>query len=276
MDKQKITQEMTKNVSVPAKSSDVADKAATPSQKTLVFDAGPIISLTTSNLLWLLDYLKANFQGKFYITPTVKRELIDHPIETKKFKFEALQVQYRISKGVLDVTSSKELNDLAEQLYVLANHSFICKGHNIKMVSIAEMEVLAWTIISGAQAAVVDERTTRLLIEDPETLRRILVGNLNCDVEIDQQNMNRFSAITKDVRIIRSTELVLVAYEHHILDKYLLHTANDHKILLESLLWNVKLHGCSVTREEIDRIVAVELSRGQSEQAVPTEQIHES
>jgi hypothetical protein len=242
--------------------------------KALVFDTGPIISLTTSNLLWLLDYLKTNFRGKFYITPAVRRELVDHPIETKKFKFEALQVQYRISKGVIDIASTQELNQLAEQLYVFANHSFVCKGHHIKIVSIAEMETIAWAIITGAQAAVVDERTTRLLVEEPESLKKILIGNLSCEVEIDQQNVNRFLDLTKGIRIIRSIELVLVAYERHMLDRYLLHTPNDHKILLESILWNVKLHGCSVSREEIDRIVAVELSRGQSEKEISTEHHH--
>ena len=60
--------------------------------KSLIFDAGPIISLATNNLLWILEPLKNKFDGKFYLTDAVKRELVDRPLETKKFKFEAIQV----------------------------------------------------------------------------------------------------------------------------------------------------------------------------------------
>ena len=54
--------------------------------KSLVFDAGPIISLTMNNLLWLLDPLKVNFKGEFYIPMAVKGELVDRPLTTKKFR----------------------------------------------------------------------------------------------------------------------------------------------------------------------------------------------
>ena len=58
--------------------------------KCLVFDSGPIISLTTNNLLWILEPLKNKFKGRFVITEGVRKELIDKPLTTKKFKFEAL------------------------------------------------------------------------------------------------------------------------------------------------------------------------------------------
>lgn len=230
-----------------------------PNNKALVFDTGPVISLTTSNLLWVLDYLKKHFQGTFFITPSVRMELVDHPLQTKKFKFEALQVQYRINKGVLTVVPAQDIQELAEQLFVLGNHSFNCQGHGVRIVSMAEMETLAWTVASGAQAAVIDERTTRLLIENPSALRDILQNNLGSDVTIERQHLDRFSDLTRTVRIIRSVELVIIAYERHILDRYLTKTPDDRKVLLESLLWNLKLHGCSVSREEIDRIVTLEL-----------------
>ena len=69
--------------------------------RSIVFDTGPIISLTTNNLLWLLEPLKKKYKGHFHITSDVKRELIDRPLQTKKFKFEALQVMHIIKKGIL-------------------------------------------------------------------------------------------------------------------------------------------------------------------------------
>jgi hypothetical protein len=65
----------------------------------LVFDSGPIISLSTNNLLWILPKIKEKFDGEFLITPAVKRECVTRPLETKKFKFEALQVLRQIEKG---------------------------------------------------------------------------------------------------------------------------------------------------------------------------------
>ncbi|MBI5398500.1 hypothetical protein HZB03_03475, partial [Candidatus Woesearchaeota archaeon] len=159
--------------------------------KSLVFDTGPIISLTTSNLLWVLDYLKKHFHGTFFITPSVRMELVDHPLQTKKFKFEALQVQYRINKGALTVVPAQEIQELAEQLFVLANHSFNCQAHGVRIVSMAEMETLAWAVASGAQAAVIDERTTRLMIENPQALCDILQNNLRCAITVEQQNLDR-------------------------------------------------------------------------------------
>ena len=53
--------------------------------KSLVFDSGPIISLATNNLLWVLEPLKNKFNGKFFITQAVKGEIVERPLETKKF-----------------------------------------------------------------------------------------------------------------------------------------------------------------------------------------------
>ena len=67
--------------------------------KTILLDAGPIISLTTNNLLWIIEKLKANFA----ITEGVKRELVDRPLGTRRFKFEALQVQSLVEKKTISV-----------------------------------------------------------------------------------------------------------------------------------------------------------------------------
>ena len=42
--------------------------------RSIIFDTGPIISLVTNNMLWLLEPLKKQFKGEFYITKSVKKE----------------------------------------------------------------------------------------------------------------------------------------------------------------------------------------------------------
>ena len=53
--------------------------------KYLIFDAGPIISLTMNGLLPILEKLKKVFDGEFILTPSVKSEVIDRPMRIKKY-----------------------------------------------------------------------------------------------------------------------------------------------------------------------------------------------
>ena len=69
--------------------------------KSIILDSGPIISLALNNLLWLFEKVKTDYKINFYITESVKKELVDIPITKKRFKFEALQVMNLIKKGTL-------------------------------------------------------------------------------------------------------------------------------------------------------------------------------
>jgi len=232
--------------------------------KSIVFDTGPVISLTTNNLLWALDHLKDEFEGDFYITPAVKNELVDRPLRSKKFKFEALQVGYRIRKGILNVLDIPKVTLLAEELRELANHTFKTKGNWLHIVQNAEMEAIAAAIVLNSSAVVVDERTTKLLVEDQKELARVLHSKLHTKVFVNQKNLDKIRNWVKGVKILRSVELVMVAYEKGIFDKYLAKDLGSRKTLIESLLWGVKLHGCALSRREIDEIVAIELGGEQT------------
>ncbi len=234
--------------------------------KSLVFDTGPIISMTMNNLLWLLEPLKTNFNGEFYITEAVKRELVDRPLQTKKFKFEALQVLKYISKDTLKIASSNDIEKKAYHLLHLANNSFRAKGHYIKVVHYGEIEALAAAIILGSSALVTDERTIRHLVEKPDQEFERLQKKLHTQIEINNDNFNQFKKEVAGLKVIRSVELVTIAYEIGLLDLYT--TEKEKKILpdlkktlLESVLWGVKLQGCAVSTEEIDDIIKLETKK---------------
>ena len=53
-------------------------------------------------------------------------------------------------------------------------------------------------------------------------------------------------------------ELVTIAYEKGLLDNYLADVKEPRKTLLDSVLWGVKLNGCSVSRREIEQIIRME------------------
>jgi len=229
--------------------------------KSIVFDAGPVISLTTNNLLWLLDYLKEEFNGDFYIPIAVRKELVDKPLNSKKFKFEALQVDFRIRKGVLTTIENPKIKILADELYQLANHIYKVKGNWLSIVHYAEMEVLATCIIQGSKAVVIDELITRLLVEDPNQLREVQSRHMNGKVFVDKKNLAKFRNWTKNIIVLRSVELLIVAYEKGLLNKYLYKGKDAKMTLLDSVLWGVKIRGAAISRREIEEIKRMEIGR---------------
>jgi len=76
--------------------------------KSLIFDTGSIISLTSNNLLWILPNLKTRFKGQFYVTLHGKRELIDRPLKIKRFSFEALQTLQYFKNGTFLLAKDKK------------------------------------------------------------------------------------------------------------------------------------------------------------------------
>ena len=226
--------------------------------KNIIFDSGPIISLTTTNLLLILEELKKKFNGTFAMTIGVKRELVDRPLETLRFKFEALQVQSLIEKGVLNVINDDAVTKKAQELLNLANSILSGHGQNIKIVQIGELETLAAAILFKADAIVVDERITRTLLENPQGLHLLMEKRLHMQLKVNEQALHQFEEATRHITVLRSIELVTIAYELGLLDKFVVNIPNARRELLESTLWGVKLNGCSVTDDEIATIVKTE------------------
>ncbi|MFH2028624.1 MAG: hypothetical protein ABIJ08_05770 [Nanoarchaeota archaeon] len=226
--------------------------------KNLVFDSGAIISLTLNNLIWILEPLKKSFKGNFYITEPVKRELVDRPLEIKRFEFEALQALRYVENKTIEVIQSYEIKKLTDELLDLANNSFIAKGKPLRIVHPGEISGIAVCIHLNSNIFAVDERTLRLLIEDPRKLRYILEHRLHTKVDVNKANLKRFGTMTKKIKLIRSVELVTIAYEKGLLDVYIPNMPYGKKKLLESVLWGVKLSGCSVSKSEIEQVMRIE------------------
>ena len=211
-----------------------------------------------NNLLGTLRYLKERFKGNFYLSEGVKKEIVDRPLASKKFKFEALQVLKCINEGILEVIENPKVDELANEIMELSNKCFKAQGHWLNLFHYGEMSGIAACKFLGTNIFVVDERTTRLMIEAPDRVIAILERTMHTKIEIDRENLNKFSSFTKDIQLIRSAELATRAYELGFLDKYLLDIPNPKKTLLESILWGVKLNGCAISRREIDRILEFE------------------
>ncbi len=221
--------------------------------KCLFFDAGPIISLVMSRLDWILPELKKHFNGKFYITPAVKIELIDRPLKIKRFGFEALQVMKHIREGTLEIYKEVPQKRVLE-LKKLANSSFKIKNKTMDIIQAGEMESVASALQLQSEGVVMDERTLRLFIENYKEMEKLLEIRFKRDVTGNPTNMKKFSDQLKAIKIVRSIELVGTAYKLGILDNYIPRLKTGKQMLVNSILWTTKYNGCAVTTHEIEEL----------------------
>ncbi len=232
--------------------------------KALVFDASPLITISMNGLLDTLRLLKKSYGGRFCISEGIKKEVVDNPIHTKRFKFEAIKIMDTIKDGYLEVCNKKGIDKLTKELLWLSNHIYQAKGNWIKILHEGELSALALCLYLNADAYVVDERTMRMLIEDPVNLAELLSQKLHINVTTNEKNLMKFQGIVKDVKIIRSVELMTVAFEKGLLDKYSarvgkkLVDVNIRKELLDGVLWGLKLRGCSISVQEINQLMKIE------------------
>ncbi len=210
----------------------------------LIFDSSSIISIATNSLLYSLRELKKQFKGEFIIPSSVKKELIDNPIKLKKYKLEALIIQDLLEDKILTIKKEK-----INYLMNLANSIYINKRKKIKIVHEGEIE----TIAMQNNICVIDERTTRMLIENPLKLKELLEKKLHSKIHIDVKNLNEFKELTKDVKIIRSTELMTIAFEKGLFKDFI--PKGKRKDFLDGLLWGLKLRGCAISSDEINQIL---------------------
>lgn len=232
--------------------------------KSLIFDSSTLISLSMNNLLWILEPLKEKYRGEFNIPPSVKNEVIDNPLKTKRFKFEAMQLIELMTKGILSPIVDSRIKVLSAKLLSIANNIFFINGRSLRIVHDGEMESLAAAILQKSDALVIDERTTRVLIEDPDVLIKLFEKKFHTSIQVDKNKIKEFQSAIGYIYVIRSVELATAAYSVGILQRFItpetkkLMKNNPNKDLLEGILWGLKFKGCAVTDQEIEEIIKLE------------------
>lgn len=222
-------------------------------EKILIFDASSLISFAMNGLLPELRELKKIFPGKFIIPKEVKGEIIDRPINIKRFELEALKLNELVDEGVLELPSSIGLDEdfiTAETNRILdiANNSFLEKGSKpVHLIDLGETACLVLSKILNEKEIpnllAVDERTTRMLSEKPENLKKLLQKKLHTRIDIKKDKLKYF----RGFKFIRSAELIYIAYK-----KGLVKIKN--KKILDALLYALKFKGCAISRDEIEKI----------------------
>ncbi len=219
--------------------------------KYLIFDAGPIISLTMNGMLGVVEKLRKVFDGEFILTPAVKREVVERPMKIKKFKLEAMQVEDLIRRGIFrmatDFVSQGKLNKETRRILKIANGVLRVTetGEKINIVHDGEAECLAFAkLCKEDNVIVIDERTTRMLTEAPEDLERMMEKKLHTPLDADLKLLNEL----ENIRFIRSAELLYVAWKKDLVP------VGNNKDLLDALLYGVKFKGCAISSREIEEM----------------------
>ncbi len=217
--------------------------------KALIFDSSTIITLALNDLLYILEPLKKEFGGEFYITEQVKYELVDKSLESKKYRLEAMMIQNLINKGVITIKKNN-FSDEINKLLNVANNTFKAEDEGVVLIHRGEASCLALynSLKTGEKAIVVDERTTRMLCEKPQNLHRLLESKTHRKLRANEINYDFF----KSFNIIRSSELAFIA-----LKKGIIRLPFTFKETVEAILYALKFKGCSISFNEINQVKAM-------------------
>lgn len=219
----------------------------------IIFDASTLISLSMNGLLGELKKLKGIFQGKFIITKEVKYEVIDRPINVKRFELEALRITKLLKDKVIEMPDSlgisdEEIERAKRKIMDIANNMFVGNKKNINIIHDGESACLALSRIllekKIPHVIAIDERTTRMLGEKPDNLKELLRRKLSTNVQLKRKDFKYF----RGFRFIRSTELMYVAWKKGLLD------LKDGKMVLDAVLWALKFKGAAISGDEIREI----------------------
>ncbi len=217
---------------------------------TLMFDAGPLINFSMNGSLDILRKLKKEFKGKFLITDSVKNETMDYPEKIKEYELGALRIEGLLKDKVIEISNfsekqKQELEMKTNEIMNLANSTFRTDRRDIHIIDRGESSIIALsTIMKSNCALVIDERTTRMLCENPENLRKLLEKKLHTKIMANKENYGFFTQFN----VIRSIELAYIAYKRKLFD---LEDPRE----LEAMLYGLKFKGASVSEEEIQELL---------------------
>ena len=209
-----------------------------------------------NGLLNELRSLRKIFPGKFLIPEEVRREVVERPLKIKKFELEAIKLKQLIDEKVLEFPDSVGVDERnvakeTENFLNSANNAFYTvNGREIHLIDAGEAACLALNKLLKSKGFdsvfVVDERTTRLLSERPENLRKILEKKIHTKISMKKDNLKNFSGI----KIIRSAELMYLAYKKDLVGL-------KDKRILDAILYALKDKGCAISTEEIENLKKV-------------------
>jgi hypothetical protein len=222
------------------------------SEKAIIFDSSSIINFTMNGLLSEFRELKRIFNGRFIVPKEVKEEIVDKPLNIKRFELEALKIKELFEEKILELPAAMGIDEAklslrSVDLMKVANSTFLGRENPIHIIDSGETACLVLSTMLSEKGVKnilsVDERTIRLLSEKPENLSDIFRSKLHTQITAKKENFKLFSGF----KFIRSTELIYIAYKNGLVKL-------KNGVVLDALLYALKFNGCSISDEEINEI----------------------
>jgi hypothetical protein len=196
----------------------------------------------------VLEKLSKKTHARFLITKGVEFESIIKPLKINRFELNALRIKKAIDEGWLFLEEEKIDSTKIQEL---ANNIFFSEKNPLKIIHAGEAETIALYKKKNASVMVIDERTTRTLIEEPKKLEKKLSFNYRKKIKINKTNLKKFLSFVGQIKIVRSSELIAKAFD---LGCFKGELENSRKAL-EAALYGLKFNGCSVSLNEIKEYV---------------------
>ena len=221
-------------------------------EKYLLCDSSTLISLTASCLEGLIYFFKDKHGVHTMIPRSVQKETVDTPLSlaTKEYCFSAIRIKEMINDGVVEVVNddvSAETNKMMD----IANKVFYAHGSPVTLMHTGETEMLALAKKLEVTSILIDERTTRILIDDPNSMTQHLQDEFRTSIMVNRQNLAQLAGIVRGMDVIRSTELAFVGYDKGFFD----HFDALKNQAAEAALYKLKYAGCAISFKEIEQYV---------------------
>lgn len=213
----------------------------------MICDASSLISLTDSCFVGSLYFLKKKYKGKFLVPPSVECECVSNPMRLRAHALHALRLKLAIIDGIINIVEAKSQKKSCEIQWI-SNNIYSVDGTPLRLIHEGEADVLALSIDAGVENLLMDERTTRMLCEDPESLRLHLESEFKKPVCMDEGKLSEFTRLVKGIRFFRSSEILLLAAEKGFFKDY----RELEQETIEAALYRLKYAGCAIGFGEID------------------------
>lgn len=212
-----------------------------------VCDSSTLIALAETGTLDALSFLKEKAGARFFVPPAVVFETVQRPEDITAFAFSAFKIERALQEGTLERTPSKRAPPKTKDILRHANNVFSVNGQALKVLHAGEAEALAAYEEMQSRAILVDEKTTRLFIEDPALLQQSLEQEYRGRVKRNDDALNSLKKMLNGMNCVRSTEILAVAFEKGYFGGF---GRNEEKAF-HAALYAVRKAGCSITTHEL-------------------------
>ncbi len=209
----------------------------------LVLDSSALISLAESCTLSALAFLKEKAAAEFLAPGAVYKECVDNAEKIKRYGFSAIRIAKLFEDGIVKEAEVEKAS--TDEILGVANKLFSVSGKPLELIQLGESECMG--LLGSEKNLVIDEKTLRLLIEDPNKLRVLLKDEYEDKIEISADSLAKWQQMTRGIKVLRSAELLAVAAKKGYFDSFKSERSNALKFSIYAL----RGVGCSLTKEEL-------------------------